>query len=58
MRCGIRWFLRDPKGQDIAEYGIAMAVIAVGAAFAAFAIAANINTLWEQANAVIAITGS
>jgi hypothetical protein len=35
-----------------------MAVIAVGAALAAFVIAANINTLWEQANAVIAITGS
>lgn len=58
MRCSIRRLLREPEGQDIAEYGIAMAVIAVGAALAAAAIAANINTLWEQANAVIAITGS
>ena len=46
--------VRDDKGQDLAEYGIALAVIGVGAALAAIAIAGNVSTLWSKANSIIA----
>jgi hypothetical protein len=39
-------------------HAIALAAIGAGAALAAFSIAGNINTIWEEANAIIAITGS
>ncbi|HYD49323.1 MAG TPA: hypothetical protein VEB21_13285 [Terriglobales bacterium] len=45
--------IRDTKGQDLAEYGIALAVIGAGAALAAVAIAGNVTTLWDSANATI-----
>ena len=44
----------DEGGQDLAEYGIALAVIAAGAALAAVAIATNVNLLWSTANSIIA----
>jgi Flp pilus assembly pilin Flp len=43
----------DESGQDLAEYGIALAVIAGGAAIAAVAIATAVNTLWSDAQADI-----
>lgn len=47
------------KAQDLAEYGIALAVIGAGAAAAALVIAGNVNTLWSNANTIIAgATGS
>lgn len=49
----IRTFIKDTTGQDLAEYGIALAVIGAGAALAAVAIAGNINTLWSSANSII-----
>jgi len=39
---------KDESGQDLAEYGIALAVIAVGAAAAAVAIAGDVGTLWQH----------
>ncbi len=45
--------IRDEEGQDLAEYGIALAVIGAGAALAAIAIAGNVNTLWSTANSVM-----
>jgi Flp pilus assembly pilin Flp len=39
----------DESGQDLAEYGIALAVIAGGAAIAAVAIAGFVEQLWTQA---------
>jgi hypothetical protein len=48
----------EKKAQDLAEYGIALAVIGVGAAAAALVIAGNVNTLWENANGIIAIAAS
>jgi Flp pilus assembly pilin Flp len=45
---------RDERGQDLAEYGIALAIIGVGAAAAAVAIAGDVNTLWTNAQAAIA----
>ena len=50
----LRKFLKSERGQDLAEYGIALAVIGLGAALAAVAIAGNVNTLWSAANSVIA----
>ena len=43
----------DEQGQDLAEYGIALAVIGALAAAAATVIATNVNTLWDRANSVI-----
>ena len=45
---------RDENGQDLAEYGIALAVIGAGAAVAAVVIATNVNQLWSKASSVIA----
>jgi Flp pilus assembly pilin Flp len=44
----------EESGQDLAEYGIALAVIGVGAAVAAIAIAGNVSTLWSRASSIIA----
>jgi Flp pilus assembly pilin Flp len=44
----------DEGGQDLAEYAIALAVITVGAALAALAVAGNVSTLWSTANSIIA----
>ena len=53
-------FLTETTGQDLAEYGIALAVIGLGAGLAAIALAIKVNSLWEQANSVIGavITGT
>jgi len=45
--------VRDEAGQDLAEYGIALAVIAVGAAAIAVAIGTDVNTLWSKAQGPI-----
>ena len=41
--------LRDENGQDIAEYGLAIAVVALLAVTASIAISANVRTLWTRA---------
>jgi Flp pilus assembly pilin Flp len=43
----------EERAQDMAEYGIALAVIGVVAALAAFAIAQNVGSLWSKANSLI-----
>jgi Flp pilus assembly pilin Flp len=43
----------DDAGQDLAEYGIALAVIGTIAAAAAIVIAQDVGTLWSRANSVI-----
>jgi Flp pilus assembly pilin Flp len=52
--------VKDENGQDLAEYGIALAVVAVAAATVAVAMKADITTLWTNgSNAVhTAATGS
>lgn len=40
----------DERGQDLAEYAIALAIIAVGAGLLAAAIGANVNVLWGNAH--------
>lgn len=49
----IKKLVREEGGQDLAEYGIALAVIAVGAAAIAVAIGTDVNTLWDNAQTAI-----
>ncbi len=46
--------ISEESGQDLAEYGIALAIIAVGAGAVAVAIAGDVNSLWSNAQAAIA----
>ena len=50
----LKKLVRDESGQDLAEYGIALAVIAVGAGVAALAIAGDVQTIWNTAATTIA----
>jgi Flp pilus assembly pilin Flp len=49
----LRKLVQDESAQDLAEYGIALAVIGAGAAVAAVAIATDVNKLWSTAQSVI-----
>ena len=49
----IKKLVREEGGQDLAEYGIALAVIAIGAAAIAVAIGGDVNTLWSNAQTPI-----
>jgi Flp pilus assembly pilin Flp len=44
--------LRDERGQELAEYGIALAIIAVSALAAAIAIGQNVEQAWCSAGTV------
>lgn len=50
----MRKLVRKDGGQDLAEYGIALAVIAIGAAAIAVAIGTDVQTLWSNAQDAIA----
>jgi Flp pilus assembly pilin Flp len=57
MTTTLKRMLREQSGQDLAEYGIALAVVAVGAAAVATAIAVDTKTLWTRAlQAIIVAT--
>jgi Flp pilus assembly pilin Flp len=45
--------LSDDRGQDLAEYGIALAVIGVVAGAAAVVIATDVGTLWSRAQSIV-----
>ena len=45
--------MREGQGQDLAEYGISLAVIGVGAAAAALSIRGDVADLWIEAARVI-----
>ena len=47
MKSFVKRLIVEESGQDLAEYGIALAVIAIGAAAAAVVIAGDVTTLWE-----------
>jgi hypothetical protein len=53
MRSLIKKLVSEERAQDLAEYGIALAVIGTGAATAALAIAGDVNKLWSLAQSVI-----
>jgi len=50
----LKKMVSEKKAQDLAEYGIALAIIGAGAALAAVAIAAKVGSLWTSANTIIA----
>lgn len=55
----LAWCLaRNDQGQDLAEYGIALAVIAVGGAAISLAIGADVFTLWDNAHTALHQGGS
>ena len=49
----LKKLVRDESGQDLAEYGIALAVIGLGAAVAAIAIAGDVSSMWSKASSII-----
>lgn len=49
----LKKLMRDESAQDLAEYGIALAVIGAGAAAVALLVANDVNTIWNNAKAVI-----
>ena len=49
----LKKLVADDAGQDLAEYGIALAVIGTSAAAAAIVIAKDVGTLWSKAQNVI-----
>jgi len=51
-RC-LKRFIVDGEGQDLAEYGVAMAVIGAGAVAVALAIQPNVVDLWRDGARVI-----
>ncbi len=53
MTAMMKKLIVDDAGQDLAEYGIALAVIGVIAAAAAIVIAQDVGTLWSKAQNVI-----
>lgn len=44
----------NETGQDLAEYGIALAIIATGVGLIALAIGSDVSTLWVTAQTQIA----
>jgi hypothetical protein len=49
----IKKLIQDDSAQDLAEYGIALAVIGTVAGLAAIAIRDDVGTLWTNAQGVI-----
>jgi Flp pilus assembly pilin Flp len=49
----IRNLLVEEAGQDLAEYGIALAIIAIGAAAVAVVVAGDVSAIWEASRDAI-----
>lgn len=45
----LRRLVREQSGQDLAEYGIAIAVIVIGVVLLAISIGDNVESLWSNA---------
>jgi len=58
MRKALARLLADDHGQDLAEYGIALAVISILAGLAAVVISTEVGTIWSQAQTVISAATS
>jgi Flp pilus assembly pilin Flp len=57
MTTTLKRMLREQSGQDLAEYGITLAVVAVGATAIALMLAVDTKTLWTRAlQAIIVAT--
>ena len=49
----VKRLIQDERAQDLAEYGIALAVVAGFAVLIAIAVAGNVQTLWSNAQSNI-----
>jgi len=49
----LRKLLADDAGQDLAEYGIALAIIGLGAGLVAAVVAGNVADIWEASRDAI-----
>jgi hypothetical protein len=49
----LKKLVAEDSAQDLAEYGIALAVIAAAAGVAALAIAGDVTVLWTRAQAIL-----
>jgi Flp pilus assembly pilin Flp len=45
--------MKDQSGQDLAEYGIALGVIAVGVGALVVALGGSVEAIWTSANTTI-----
>lgn len=52
--CGQVEFFRDESGQDLLEYALLLAFIAIAGAAAFLGMSKNANTLWSVANSNLA----
>ena len=50
--------VRNDAGQDLAEYGIALAIIGTIAGIMAIIVAQDVGTLWSRANSVVGSVAS
>jgi Flp pilus assembly pilin Flp len=57
MRCVIR-FLSDESGQDLVEYSLLIAFVALAGAAAFIGMSANVNSIWSAANNRLAAANS
>jgi Flp pilus assembly pilin Flp len=55
MKSTLKKMLRESAGQDLAEYGIGLAVVAVAVTVAAATIAVDTKTLWTRALQAIVV---
>jgi hypothetical protein len=53
MNTLLRNVITQTSAQDMAEYGIALAIIGVGAGLVAAALAADVGAIWTSAQTVI-----
>lgn len=49
----LKRLVAEESAQDLAEYGIALAVIGTAAGLAAVAISTDVGTLWNNAKTII-----
>jgi Flp pilus assembly pilin Flp len=55
MRASARRLAADVRGQDTAEYGIALAVIGTVAVAAAIMIGVNVGSIWNPVDSVVSV---
>jgi Flp pilus assembly pilin Flp len=58
MKKLLQKLIADDRGQDLAEYGIALSIIAIAVIVAVGQISTNVDALWTAASAKIASVGN
>ena len=53
----LRRLIADESAQDLAEYGVAIAVIGAVGALTAAVISGSVSTLWSNAQSIIQTSG-